>query len=138
MKILFSFLALLVSTQAHAQLPAGAAFSFKGKDSLAQVRSGAVTGSVRLYDRTQAPYSYVVGKMLPLINNDTNEEHRSEEEQVATNAYGFVEFTQIGVSQLTALSPADQAEIHQFYTQDKIDLAKGVITKVTFKFKASK
>jgi len=128
----------LVSVSAQAALPPGTSFSFKGKAQLEQVRAGQLTRTIRLNDRTAAPYSYKLGKVLPLINSDTAEERSTEEEQVAAETYKFVELTQFTVTTFSALSPADQVELKKYYAQEKIDLAKGIVTVVHFKFRERK
>jgi hypothetical protein len=145
MKKLFAMIAIAtMGFVAQAQTtPAPAApyvpaMSFQGQAAMNDVKAGKLTVTVRLGDRTQAPSSLKVGLVLPLVNTKKEEDPRSFEDQVKDNKYGWVELTKVTVSQVTALTPAEQEELKKFYTQDKIDAAKGVVTVTVFKFKATK
>ena len=140
--IVISALGLTATAQvapvAPAPAPYFASMSFNGKDSIAEIQTGKVTASVRLADRTQAPYTYKVGTVLPLVNSNKVEDARSFEDQAKAEAYKYVELTKITVAQVTALTPAQQEEVKKFYTQDKIDAAKGIVSVITFKYRPTK
>lgn len=145
MKKLFAVLLTVFSVSAFANAPAAPApapfvpaLSFNGKATINQILAGQITSTVRLGDRTVAPHSNKVGAVLPLVNTNRDEEPRSFAEQVQAEAYKYVELTKVTVSQVSALSAADQEEVKKYYTQDKIDAAKGVVTVVTFKYRAQK
>lgn len=109
--------------------------SFTGKASIEAVQSGKLTQTVRLGDRTQVPFSFKLGLVLPLVNGDKVEDTRTFEDQIAANAYGKVELTLVSVSQFESLSAADKAEFLKHYSPEKIKEAKGVVTKLGLKVK---
>jgi len=100
---------------APGDLPPGKSFSFKGKDAIDLVRAGKTTSSVRLKNRIEAPYSYKKGLVLPIINSDKTQELRTEEEQAAKEAHGYVELTSpIDKKNISDLSPSDLAKLKEF------------------------
>ena len=139
MKFLTAFALLVTSLIASAQpvLPA-THITFNGNAAIEMVRTGMTTQTIRLSDRTAAPSSYKVGAVLAVVNSNQTEETRTPEVQVAANAYKFIELTKLEVKKLTDLSPADQAEFRRFYTQEVIDRANGIVTVVTFKYRATR
>jgi len=137
MKKMFTFIALLLSLSSFAQLN-DKIMSFDGNATIKQVTEGSLTKTIRLGDRTQAPYLFKVSSVLSIVNSNVTEETRSVEEQVKIEAYKFVELTQLTVSKLTDLSAAEQTEFRKFYTQERIDQAKGIVSVITFKFKNTK
>ena len=110
------------------------ALSFKGSKSLNEVKAGTLKNTLRLGDRTAAPQLYKVGMVVPLVNSDEKEDVRKFGEQIAANAYGKVEFTAVKVAQFGTLSPAEQKQITDFYTAEKIAEAKNVVTILGLKF----
>lgn len=145
MKKLFAVLLTAFSVSAFANAPVAPApkpfvpaLSFNGKATINQILAGQLTSTVRLGDRTATPHSNKVGSVLPLVNSNREEDPRSFEDQVKAEAYKYVELTKVTVSQVSALSAADQEELKKYYTQDKIDAAKGIVTVVTFKYRAQK
>jgi len=135
MKNLVLALSLLVSVIAFADMPPGTSFSFKGSANLKDVKDGKLTKTIRLKDRTVAPYNYKTGLVLPLVNSDKVEEKRSEEDQVKANAYGFVKLVS-AVSHVA--DAAELAELQKYYTNDQISAANQVATVVVFKYQANK
>lgn len=145
MKKLFAILLTVFSVSALANTPAAPApapfipaISFNGKATINQILAGQIKSTVRLGDRTLAPHNNKVGAVLPLVNSNREEEPRSFEDQVKAEAYKYVELTKVTVSQISALSAADLEEVKKYYTQDKIDAAKGIVTVITFKYRAQK
>ena len=109
-------------------------FSFSNKNYLNDIAAGKLTKSIRLKDRTAAPYLFASGKKLSLINSNTTEDARTAAEQVKDNAYGKVEITNVVVSEFSKLNASEQAELKLFYTDAQISEAKNIVTIITFKF----
>jgi hypothetical protein len=108
--------------------------SFDNKVSLSDIASGKITKSLRLKDRSVAPYSYAVGKELTLINASQSEDNRTPDQQALDNTYGKVQLTGVKVAVLSALSADEQKEVKKFYTELQIAEANNIITILSFKF----
>jgi hypothetical protein len=134
MKTLFALVTAATLSVSALAADALIPLSFRGKAAIQEIQEGKSTRTLRLQDRTKAPFNYAVGTVLPLVNSDKTEDARSHEEQAAANAYGKVAITSIAVGHYSKLSATDLADLKKFYTQEKIDEANGIVSAISFQF----
>lgn len=137
-KLLLSMTTFILATTAFAA--DGYPLTFYGSETLAKVKAGEITRTIRLYDRTagndtpENKAKYVVNQVAPLLNSNKEEDPRSFADQVTANAYGAIQITALKVTHFDNLDITDKEDVMQWYSEEKIAKAEGLFTIIDFTY----